>query len=38
MGYNLLTVVSSAAGTSSEFRRGSSFALIQILAGYSRED
>jgi len=38
MGYNLLTVVSSAAGTSSEFRRGLSFALIQILAGYSRED
>jgi len=38
MGYNLLTAVSSVAGTSSEFRRGLSFALIQILAGYSRED
>ena len=38
MGYNLLTVVSAASGTSSEFRRGLSFALIQILVGYSRED
>ena len=38
MGYNLLTVVSSASGTSSEFRRGLSFALVQVLMGYSRED
>ena len=38
MGYNLLTVVSFASGASSEFRRGLSFALFQILAGYSRED
>ncbi|MCK4912524.1 MAG: M48 family metalloprotease [Candidatus Omnitrophica bacterium] len=38
MGYNLLTVASTAAGTSSEFRNGLSFALFQILAGYSRED
>jgi len=38
MGYNLLTVVSSASGSSSEFQRGLSFALIQVLMGYSRED
>jgi len=38
MGYNLLNVVASAAKTSSEFRNGLSFALLQILAGYSRED
>jgi len=38
MGYNLLNVVASAAKTSSEFRSGLSFALLQILAGYSQED
>ncbi len=38
MGYNLLTIASAAVKTSSQFREGLSFALAQILMGYSRED
>ncbi len=38
MGYNFLVVVSKAANASPQFSRGLSFALAQILVGYSRED
>ena len=38
MGYNLLTIATAAAKTSPQFREGLSFALVQILMGYSRED
>ncbi len=38
MGYNLLAIASAAAKTSPEFNNGLSFALAQILMGYSRQD
>lgn len=38
MGYNLLTIASATVQTSAQFRDGLSFALAQILVGYSRED
>ena len=38
MGYNLLTIASAASKTSPEFTSGLSFALAQVLTGYSRED
>jgi len=38
MGYNLAMIASAAAPSSSGFSNGLSFALAQILMGYSRED
>lgn len=38
MGYNLLMVASIGARADPEFVNGLSFALAQIIAGYSRED
>jgi len=38
MGYNLLIVASSGATRNSKFTQGLSFALAQILMGYSRDD
>ena len=38
MGYNILTIASAVVKTSPQFTEGLSFALAQILAGYSRED
>jgi predicted Zn-dependent protease len=38
MGYNLLMVASVGARADPEFVNGLSFALAQIIAGYSRED
>jgi len=38
MGYNLLVVASGGATRDPQFTQGLSFALAQILMGYSRED
>jgi len=38
MGYNLVMIASAAAPSSSGFSNGLSFALAQILTGYSQED
>ena len=38
MGYNLLIVASAGASQDAKFTQGLSFALAQILMGYSRED
>ena len=38
MGYNLLMAASVGSGAGPDFSQGLSFALAQILMGYSRED
>ncbi|UCD15876.1 MAG: M48 family metalloprotease [Candidatus Omnitrophota bacterium] len=38
MGYNLLLIASRGVSSDPQFSKGLSFALAQIMAGYSRED